>query len=209
MAYKTRYKLTDQKMQTMGSCQWVLGEWKETDGSGELCGPGWLHAYKHPLLAVLHNSIHAEIKEPRLFKVQVFGKEKRDGAMKCGFTKMRLAEEIALPEVTTIQRVAYGILCALDVCQDAEFQEWARKWLSGEDRSWAAARAAAIRATRDTRAAWSAWYAIEGAAAAWADTRVAAEAAAEVAAEAAARAVEEADRNIDLIKIAKKAMTYK
>ena len=41
----TVYKLTDQKMQTHGGYQWVLGEWHEKSGEGELCGPGWLIRY--------------------------------------------------------------------------------------------------------------------------------------------------------------------
>lgn len=64
----TGYKLLTQDMTSYGGCQWVLDEWKETDGQGSLCGPGWLHYYAHPLLAVLHNPIHADIASPRLFR---------------------------------------------------------------------------------------------------------------------------------------------
>src|SRR3989304_4485465 len=67
------YKLTDQQMRTYGDCQWTLGEWKETSGEGNLCGPGWLHFYTHPLLAALLNPIHANIQNPRLFRVEAEG----------------------------------------------------------------------------------------------------------------------------------------
>ena len=58
------YKLTDEKMQTYNGFQWVLGETHETNGEGNLCGPGWLHAYTDPLLAILLNPIHANISNP-------------------------------------------------------------------------------------------------------------------------------------------------
>jgi hypothetical protein len=45
------YKLTDQNAQTMNNTQWGPGVTHETDGRWALCGPGWLHAYEHPLLA--------------------------------------------------------------------------------------------------------------------------------------------------------------
>ena len=54
------YKLTNQEMQTHNGFQWELGEWQETSGEGGLCGPGWLHYYSDPLLAVLLNPIHAD-----------------------------------------------------------------------------------------------------------------------------------------------------
>ena len=63
---KKRYKLTDRKMQTHCGYQWQIGQWHETSGEGELCTEGWLHCYTSPLLAVLHNPIHADIGDPIL-----------------------------------------------------------------------------------------------------------------------------------------------
>jgi len=141
-----RYKLTDQNMQTHNGCQWEIGAWKETNGDGELYGPGWLHCYAHPLLAMLHNPIHAEIATPRLWVVEVTGRQKTDGQMKEGWSRMRLVEEMPLPTVLAVQRVAYGILCALEVCSIVKFRTWATAWLSGEDRSGGAAEQAALEA---------------------------------------------------------------
>ena len=217
-----RYKLTTQDHTTHIGCAWKIGEWKKTDGSGELCGPGWLHCYDHPLLAVLHNPIHADITNPVLWRVEVRGTEKRDYQIKSGWTQMRLVKTVKLPNITINQRIAYGIKCALAVYTDKLFVNWAENWLSGKDRSKESAARAAW-------AAWAAWAAAEAAAeAAWAAAEAAAEtawatraaawaaraaratrAAAWAAAEAAEAAAEAAwAGKIDLLKIAKEAINF-
>ena len=60
------YKLTTQKNQTYNGFQWEPDVWKETSGSGNLCGPGWLHAYSDPLVAAFMNPTHADISNPIL-----------------------------------------------------------------------------------------------------------------------------------------------
>jgi len=135
-------KLTDQKMQTYGGYQWTLGEWSEADGVFELCGSGWLHAYTHPLLAVLLNPIHADVSSPRLFVIETDGERKDDRGLKVGFTRMRLVREMPLPTMTPVQIAAFGVLCALEVYGGPNFAHWARGWLSGEDRSPGSARLA-------------------------------------------------------------------
>ena len=178
-----KYKLTTQQGTTRNGYQWSLpkgerpGKWHKTDGQGGLCGPGWLHYYHHPLLAVLLNPIHADIKDPILWEVEVDGEQLDDNGLKGWATKMRLVRRIELPTFSTVQRTAFGILCALEVCKEKSFMAWANKWLSRNDRSAAAA------------AAQAAWVA-EAWAAAW-------------GAEAAAQAARAAQ--IDLVAIAKKA----
>ncbi len=152
----TVYKLTNENMQTYGDTQWVLGEWRETDGRGDLCGPGWLHCYRHPLLAVLFNPIGAYFKKPRLFEAEAEG-EVKETIDKLGVTRLRLVREMALPEVTTAQAIHWSILCSLEVPQAETYVAWAQKWLSGEDRSAEAAEAAeaaaAARAAAEAEAA--------------------------------------------------------
>jgi len=151
----TIYKLTDQSMQTYNGFQWTMNNTETADGEGDLCGPGFLHAYTDPLLAVLLNPIHAGIENPRLFRAEGTIK-KTDHGLKVGCTEMTLTEELPLPVITTTQRVAFGILCAKEVYKDAGWTRWADNWLSGKDRT--AARAA--------RAAWAAWEAARAEAAA-------------------------------------------
>ena len=202
----TIYKLTDKSMQTHNGFQWTLNKTETADGKGDLCGPGFLHAYTDPLLAVLLNPIHANIDSPRLFRADGTIK-KTDHGLKAGCMEMTLLEELPLPAINSVQRIAFGILCAKEVCKDADWVTWADNWLSGKDRTAEAARAAraaraaeaeAEAAAEAAEAVWAETAAAEAAEAVWAET-----AAAEAAAEAAEAGA------IDLITIARKAMEVK
>lgn len=142
---KKYYKLTNQKMQTYAGFRWILNEWQEAKGdvSKGLCSDAWLHCYDSLLLAVLHNPIHVDIKNPRLFEVEVSGEMKNDRGLKRGFRRMRIIKEIPLPKITKIQKQAYGILCAKKVYKNNSWNTWADGWLSGKDRGVAVAAEAA------------------------------------------------------------------
>ena len=185
------YKLTDQNGETghrYKRTKWLpLGTVHETSGEGDLCGPGWLHAYTDPLLAVLLNPIHADIKSPRLFECEGdIGKS--DHGLKVGTSRLLCTREIPLPDITTEQRVKFAILASLEVYDDPRYRTWAEAWMSGADRTQKSARVAA-------------W-----AAAAEAARAAAAEAAAAAAAAAAEAAWAAWAGNIDLIAIARKAI---
>ena len=185
------YKLTDSCGKTWGGTQWGPGVSHSGTGKGELCGPGWIHAYEHPLIAVLMNPIHARFRTPRLWEAE--GEVGlRNGQLKCGCKTLTIIREIPLPSITTEMRVRFAILCAKEVCADLSWNAWADRWLSGEDRSAEAAWAA--QAT-----SWAA-YAAQAAAAA-----AAAAAWAAYAAEAAAAAAREVGHGIDFFGIAEKA----
>ena len=69
------YKLTNQDGYTRrgekGETKWKPGVWqKSLSGRGTLCGPGWYHFYYSPDLSVLLNPIHADIKNPILWKTE-------------------------------------------------------------------------------------------------------------------------------------------
>ena len=221
------YKLTDQKMRTYNGFQWKLNKPVETPGAGNLCSCGWLHFYEHPLLAVLHNPIHADIENPRLFEAKVSGKCLKDRQLKIGYTKATLIKELPLPVVALNQRIAYGILCAKITCKDKTFIKWANNWLSGKDRTvdaahaaahaayaahaadaaYAAAHAAYAAADAAAYAADAAAYAADAAHAAYA-AAYAAHAAEDAAAPAAAHAAHATNVELNLLKLAKKALRY-
>ena len=199
------YKLTDENDQTKNATQWGEGVTHTTDGKGDLCGPGWLHAYEDPLLAVLHNPIHGAFKAPHLWEAEGEGEVKRDGQMKIGVTRLTTVKRIDLPVVSTVQVIAYAILCGKAVCDNVVWNQWADRWLSGEDRTEASsltASAARYAADAAARSALAAVYA----------ARYAAVYAAAYAAADAARAADAAlyaGKTLDMIAIAQKAMTYK
>ena len=191
-------KFTDSDNTTYNDTIWVPGKWRKTDGSGELCGPGWLHYYEHPLLAELHNPIHGKYDTgAKLWEIQVGRKILRDDQMKAGATRIRLIREIGRPDITIVQRLAYGILCAKAVYRDRTWNNWADKWLSGEDRSGNAANDGYVNA--DVSPAWKAADAV-----CMAEERVISQALYRIAAAADDAAVTHPD--IDLLTIAKRAM---
>ena len=207
------YKLTDKNYRTDNDTQWGEGIKRRAFGKGPIYGSGWIHAYTHPLLAVLLNPGHADIKNPIVWEAHgVVGIE--DYGLRVGCRRLKTIKIISMPEVTTEQRVRFGILCTLEVCTEPSFVSWAHKWLSGEDRSEKAAEAAvnaateaaewAARAARD--AAKEAAFAVNAAAAlAAAYAAVWAARAARAAADAAYWAAWWAARsgkNIDLIALA-------
>lgn len=144
---------------------------------------------------------------------------------------------LEIPRLTITQHIAFGILCALEVCGDGGFVKWGNQWLEGKNRTesaaWAAMEAmieahqaareggpadweegtmAEEAATAATRAAWAGAVAI----------RVAAEKGEEAltkkawavaeegkwAARIAARVTAEKGEKLDLKEIAKRAMKY-
>jgi len=216
---QTLYKLTDEHGYTRrgedNQCLWGEGVSHSGTGKGGLCSSGVIHAYTHPLLAVFLNPIHAGFSEPRLWEAEGVVKFS-DNYLKVGCVTLRTIREITLPVVTTEQRVKFAILCAKKVCKSKEWNSWADRWLSGEDRTasaawaaraaeaarsaWAAAEAAraaaeaarAAEAERAAEAAWAAWAAARAAEAAWAAR--------------AARAAE-ASLPLDLIALAEEAVS--
>jgi hypothetical protein len=108
-------KLTDKNDKTKNNTQWGEGVTHTTSGEGDLCTFGWIHYYDSPLLAVLLNPIHGDFQKPHLWKVKVDGRIKEDHGLKFGATSLTTLKRIELPEITTEQRVIFGILCAVEV----------------------------------------------------------------------------------------------
>ena len=191
------YKLTNQNLQTHDGFQWVPGNWKKTSGGGDLCGPGWLHGYCDPLVAIFMNPIHANISNPILWQGEGCGKFLDDRGLKCGFTEMRIIKKIKPYKFTPEKLVEIAIVCAIESgYNDEDFISWACHWMDGSDRS-AEAAAEAWAAAKAAEAAAEAWAA-EAAAKAWAEAWAAAAWAAEAW---AAEAWAAAEANFDLSKI--------
>ena len=155
--------------------------------------------------------MHANISHPRLFRVAVEGRTLDDYGLEAGYTKARLIEEVPLPSITTKQRVAFAILCARTVFFDKTWIAWADAWTSGENRTeaaaWAAAKTAAIEAeAAKATAQTTTWAVVEVAAktAAWAAAMIATAATTttDAAAWAAIETAKAAAGKLDLIALA-------
>ena len=152
-----KYKLTTQNLTTHKDFQWEVGIPKTIENpSEELCSEGVFHYYASPEQAALFNPIHANIKNPRLFEVEIDREVAFDG-LKGGCHQMTLIKEIPLPQFTLEQRIKFAIKCALLVYKEESFVQWAVSWLSGKDRTayvaYVAARAAYAAADAAARAA--------------------------------------------------------
>ena len=207
------YKLTDKNNQTRNGTQWGHNVSHSAEGKGEnLCSDGWIHFYTNPLIALLLNPIHANFSSPKLWEAESSGEELHE-SLKSGCKTLTTIKEIPLPEISDVQKIAFGILCGKEVYKDEKWNLWADKWLSGEDRttktaaaSHATAAAHAAVYAAHTAVAASAYAAAGNAAAAAAGNDAPYAASAYAAPYAAAAA---ADDKIDFIEIAEKAMTYK
>jgi hypothetical protein len=148
------YKLVDQDGYTrkgsQGETLWLpVGSKVRPTGEGDQpCGPGVLHAYISPEVAVLMNPIHGDIPNPRMFKVISDVKWKTDGVKRWTQGECTVLAKVEVPKISLEEKVAF----ALCVAPHESTREFAVKWLSGKDRSYESARAAmrtAMRAARE------------------------------------------------------------
>ena len=195
------HKLTDEHGRTYGGTQWGPGVTHSGTGEGDLCGPGWVHVYDDPILAIFLNPIHANFQNPRMWEGTASGKILGDHGLKFGVETFTAIREIPCHKVTPEQQVRFGILCALEIYTEPGFVAWADGWLSSADRSAEVARAAWSTA----RAAWSTAVATRAAMVATRAAMAAAEAARTAGATEAAEMVAR-EVNLDLKALAKKAM---
>ena len=160
-------------------------------GTGNrLCTDDVIHFYDHPVLAVLFNPLHANIKRPILAAIEIDSEVAHDG-LKGGCKQAKIVEILKLPDLTTSQKAEFAIRCAKVVYKDAEWNKWADAWLSGEKHTRIRARKACIAATAAYAAAKAAYATVT----AHADAAYAAAYAADTAAYAAATAAADTARD--------------
>lgn len=185
-----KYKLLTQDFTTHGGARWKgdNGEFITVRAVGtgnRLCTDDVIHFYDHPVLALLFNPLHANIKSPVLVVIEIDSEVAHDG-LKGGCKQAKIVEILKLPDITTSQKAEFAIRCAKVVYKNAEWNKWADAWLSGKNRTRIRAHKAYIAANAAaTAAADIAAYAAAYAAATAADTAYAADTAAYAAAYAA------------------------
>lgn len=204
----TLYKLTNHLGQTYNKTQWGENISHSGTGKGNLCGPGYIHAYLSPELAVLLNPIHADFIKYLLWEATGdIIKNNKD--LKVGCVTLTTIKQISIPNITLEQRVYFAILCSKSVYFNETYIQWANNWINNIDRTAAAARTAAYAAAPRTAAARAANAAIHAAAAAnAANAANTAAYAADYAAYAAAYAADYAAADLNLISLAKLAVEF-
>jgi len=206
------YKITDINDCTYKGFQWRADMVHKTSGKGELCTGGWIHFYRDKKLAVLLNPVHGDYNPCHLWLGEASGEIKDDNCLKYGCTEFGMIKRVRIPKITKTQKIAFGILCSLEVYDEPGYVEWAEGWLQNKDRSLEAARTAtgaAGVAALTVEGAWAARTA--GAAARTASATATAEQATVIAERVAATsktAAEVEGKKLDLPKIATEAMKY-
>jgi hypothetical protein len=193
-------KLLTQNLTSRQDTKWEIGvPITVTEAGNEMCSNQVLHCYNHPMLAVIFNPIHADIRNPKLFEIEVDKIVNTDG-LKFASKSQTLIKEISLPEIAIEQKVEFAIRIAKLVCKDELWNAWADDWLAGKDRfnkvlalATRDAGRAAGRAAADAAADAAAYTANAADAADAADAANAAAYAANAAAYAAAYAAYAAD----------------
>lgn len=108
------YKLTRRNMTTMYGMRWPLPKdgipGKFLEGMVkpkrlELCQPGCLHFYDHPIILDAFRRAHV-LDYERVWEVEAEGKTIGDG-WKSGARRLRLLRELEMPKVTERQKVAF------------------------------------------------------------------------------------------------------
>lgn len=150
------YKLLNQDLTSYNDTKWKIGVPIIIQKEGNtMCTNEVLHCYNHPLLAVMLNPGHANIKNPRLFEISVDKIVNNDG-LKFASKSQTLLKELELPEIRLDQKIEFAIKVAKLTYKDEKWNLWADKWLSGSDRSEESAYAA-------DSAAYAAVYAADSA----------------------------------------------
>ena len=170
-------KLTEANGTTNGGTVWGPGvkhcaqKKKSPLTAADLCSPFVIHYYADRYLAVLLNPAQANFKKPQGWEFIPEGQTCTDG-LKCGAEGGMTIRRTPLPRFSTLQKVAFGIFCGQSAFggKSKAWDKWAGDWLSGKDRSeaaaWAAGAAGAAWAAGAAGAAWAARAA--ACAAAWA-----------------------------------------
>lgn len=136
----TYVKLTREDGTTRNNMPWAVGITNRATGRGnKLCTDGVLHVYDTPEQAAFMRLAYCD-SYTKAWEVRSRCKGVSDGA-KRGIKSCTVIREIELPELTIEQRVEIAICTSLLVYSDLRYAAWARRWLSGEDRTAKAALA--------------------------------------------------------------------
>ena len=143
------YKLTDADGYTRrgyyNETLWGEGVTHTAKGDGGLCSSGVIHAYESPELALFMNPAHADIENPLIWECDG-GNLIEDDGTKQGFKTVTTLHTVELVKPTVNQCIRFAILSAKQVYADADWNEWAARWLDGTDRTADAAKASAFAA---------------------------------------------------------------
>lgn len=130
------YKLTNEHDCSFSATQWGNYITHTAPGQKEgkvLCSNCWLHAYTHPVIAILLNPIHANFYKPNLWLCG--GKAKivdLDG--KVGCIELTTQKKMIPPVISDITTLCWGMACLSKVYEEVYYQQWCGNWIGSIER---------------------------------------------------------------------------
>ena len=155
------YKLTDYLGRTRAGedneLTWAVGVEHKTAGTGRrLCTADVIHAYEHPLIAVLMNPVHAMFNPATMRLFVAEGEVVARDAFNCGVHSLKITEEISIPTLPLEFMVLLAIWAARHTCLDDSWNQWAENWLNNQNRSEKAAAGALDVSIKSSASAYAA-----------------------------------------------------
>jgi hypothetical protein len=128
------WKFTSKYHFTKNNTHWVVNrpnkiENKEIRG---LCTSSWLHAYEHPVLAVLFRKRHINSYYNSYVFWEGEGEIGITDGTKCGCKEITLNKIVDLPILTERQLIAFVTLLTLRFVHAPAFKKWATAFLQGK-----------------------------------------------------------------------------
>ncbi|MFV1996599.1 MAG: hypothetical protein ACC641_01185 [Acidiferrobacterales bacterium] len=83
------------------------------------------------LVAIMLNPWHAQLETPKMLELHF-----TSIAIDTSDPTIRMSvREVTLPEITTDQKIIFGLMVVSTVFNNNQFNQWAEKWIDGSDRS--------------------------------------------------------------------------
>lgn len=104
------WKWTDAGVRTYKGFPWEPGVPRVASGHGDLCSHGWLHFYRHPLLAAVLRPEHVRYDAPLLWEAEAAGRRRDDNGLKGGCTRLTLVRRVEPPVMDLRAAVFAGLV---------------------------------------------------------------------------------------------------
>ena len=123
------YLITDSNNKT-----WRDVTWEENITHEQNDNPNYLFSvYDDPILAHMMNSAYEGFKNPNIWLAE--GEVTNSFEFRYECSKLTAKKQIQVNVPTDDQRIAFAILCSIQIVSNPIYKEWAKNYLSGNDRT--------------------------------------------------------------------------
>ena len=123
------YLITDSNNKT-----WRDVTWEENITHEQNDNPNYLFSvYDDPILAHMMNSAYEGFKNPNIWLAE--GKVTNSFEFRYECSKLTAKKQIQVNIPTDDQRIAFAILCSIQIVSNPIYKKWAKNYLSGNDRT--------------------------------------------------------------------------